>query len=739
MKGLGSAARLLLRISCHAMAMPRRRLSLEQRLTMLPLENAPISRPVAIYWDRNQVPFIEADTDADLATTLGIVHAHLRLAQMELMRRVSQGRLSEVIGRFGLEIDKFARTFDVGRATPAILEMMPSETRIWLECFARGINHYLSYCRQLPAEFRVLGLGREPWSSADIVTLGRLVAADVNWIVWVRLLRFRKTEHWPVLWQRLLRHDTLSLDSVDSSPALGTFGAMLATSRSGSNSLAVSGARSASGAPLIANDPHLGIMLPNPWLLAGMKSPSHHGVGCMLPGIPFIAFGRNPWIAWGGTNLHAASSDLVGLPSGVKTRLRKEAIAVKGEPDSIIEIPESDWGPIISHLSAFATADERLALRWMGHRPSDEFTAMLRVGRARNCDEFRAAFSGYALPGLQFNVAEISGRVGAVTAVRVPRRDSPPEDLATSPDNGWDEILGSSELPWISDPPSGFIAAANARPEDDRIRIGYFFSPPDRMQRIGELLQDARAVTVDDLMALQRDVHLSRALAERDLLLAWFNQAPSDDGARSIVDALKKWDGNYEAESEGALALELVSYHLARRLVSRDRLQTYDAAWGTRALVWEDFHAADPAVRSRAVCGAIHDAGKNSRGKSWGSYHRLRLVHGFGRIPFFGRAFRFADLPASGNSETLMKTAHGMSNRRHAATYGSVARHISDLSGPDWNYFCLLGGQDGWLGSANFADQVALWRKSEYLFLPLLPESVRAMFPHCTRLKPKAA
>jgi penicillin amidase len=129
-------------------------------------------------------------------------------------------------------------------------------------------------------------------------------------------------------------------------------------------------------------------------------------------------------------------------------------------------------------------------------------------------------------------------------------------------------------------------------------------------------------------------------------------------------------------------------------------------------------------------------AGDFKRGTIWGERHRLRLAHPFGLIPIIGRRYRFADLPASGTSESLMKTAHGLTNRRHSASYGSVARHISDLSDPDANYFALLGGQDGCFGSANFTDQVALWQRGEYVALPLRPSSAAKNFRHRTVLLP---
>src|SRR5258706_1288773 len=279
-----------------ANARPHPRRSLEQRLAMLPLQNAPVSQPVTVFWDDHQIPFIEAQTDEDLAAALGIVHAHLRLGQMELMRRLAQGRISEMVGRFGLGLDRLIRTFDIGRAVPDILATMPVETRNWLENFARGINHCLDHAPERPREFALLDLKRELWSVADLVMLGRLIAADVNWIVWLRLLKFRERADWPELWQRLLRHDTLSFQSDNDGRDLRDAASALSGGglRSGSNSLAVAPARSESGGALIANDPHLSITLPNAWLLAGMKTPPPHAVGPMGPGIPLIAIGRNP-------------------------------------------------------------------------------------------------------------------------------------------------------------------------------------------------------------------------------------------------------------------------------------------------------------------------------------------------------------------------------------------------------------------------------------------------------------
>jgi penicillin G amidase len=219
--------------------------------------------------------------------------------------------------------------------------------------------------------------------------------------------------------------------------------------------------------------------------------------------------------------------------------------------------------------------------------------------------------------------------------------------------------------------------------------------------------------------------------------VSWLRRTAHAPSTGELTAVLEGWDGNYGAASKGALGFELLFFHLAQRLVTPARRSAYEAAWGTRALIWDDVLAAPEDARSRGLRVAARKAAADlRRGTDWGSRHRLSLTHPLGLVPLLGRRYRFADLPAAGTSESLMKTAHGLTNRRHSARYGSVARHISDLADLDANYFALLGGQDGWFGSSNFADQVALWQKGEYVSLPLQPESARKSFRHVTVLSP---
>jgi penicillin G amidase len=737
LKRIAAAIGLLARAAGQSLVHRPRPMSLAERLAMIPLRGAPVKNPVVIHWNENQIPFIEAESDTDLAVGLGVVHAHLRMTQIEIMRRLSQGRVSEIVGGLAFEIDRIVRTFEIGRAAPEILAMMPAESRAWLDAFVRGINHTIASVERLPPESLLLGLGREPWTPEDVVILGRLASADVSWLVWSRMLPLRGRAGWPTLWQQLMRADRLSAFSETNAGESLLGGAL----RSGSNSLVVAASRSASGGALIANDPHLGFTLPNPFLIGAIKSPSHHALGMMIPGIPFIAMGRNPVIAWGGASLHAASSDLVAVPAGAKVTERTETVHIRGEADRTITIRSSVWGPLISDLRPFrrGLGDGDHALRWIGHRPSDEFTAMLAIGRARDFSDVRRALEGFALPGLEMNFAHRSGQIAQFVAAHLPRRhDAHPPDITGPPGEGWDDPVSASALPAHIDPECGYLVSANTRPEANDPIIGFLFSPPGRRHRLIELISASARVDRDTLRRMQTDVQCVESVIERDHIFGWIAGAGiAIAPPERLMRALKEWTGDYDAASEGALAFELVFTHLVRALVPKQRRRAYLATWATRGLLWADVLAADPNVRARALRRALREAARDfGSGADWGSRHRLRLQHVLGVVPLIGRSWRIADIPVSGTSETVMKSAHPATAKRHAARYGTVARHISDMSGADENDFVLLGGEDGWFGSSTATDQVALWRSGEYVRLPLAPETARALFPHRMRLTP---
>ena len=596
----------------------------------------------------------------------------------------------------------------------------------------------------------MLGLDREPWTVADVLTVGRLVGTDVNWLVWLDLLALRGRADWPALWARLLEAGRASTPSF--SGEAGALGALLGSAaRSGSNSLALAPSRTATGGAILANDPHLGITVPNLWLAAGIRSPSYHAVGLMGPGLPVFAIGRTPRIAWGGTNMRAASSDLVdvsGLPESAFSE-RRERIGVRWWFDAEAVVRETPWGPVVTDAPQLAESGlPPAALKWTGHAPSDEIGAMLAAMRARDFSEFRAAFSAFAVPGQNMLYADVDGNIGQVMAVRLPARSGPPPDLVVPPDRAaaWDAMLSAAELPFALNPEEGFLASANNRPAAAGPPVGFFFSSDDRARRMADIVAAEAPMGFADVAALQRDTRMISAGRTRDLFVARLDSS----GPRRVGRPARRRGAPPAARMGRA----------PPRGVGRGR----------------DLRAIPPRLRPRVLPGGVrrrrrrrlrrgrahrHAAARTrGRGGRGGRPRRARRGprrrgRGAGRLCDMGRHAPAAASPirspprrcweaatASPNTasaavpQTLMKTAHDAAGERHFVQYGANARHISDMADPDANYFVLLGGQDGWLGSSTLLDQWPLWRDGDYVRMPLTPDAVRAAFPRVMTLEP---
>jgi len=721
--------------------------SLDERLAMFPAR-APVAGPVTIWWNERQVPFIEAANDRDAAFALGLVHAHLRLGQMEVMRHVSQARISEIAGPIPQvgAIEQALRILDLGRTSKAVYASMPAESKAWLDAFVEGVNHYQDGATELPHEFALLGLDREKWHAEDILTIGRLASVDVSWFSWFRLMALRQRADWPQLWREILEEGVASAPSFEwtSSNALNDLSRLLATSsRTGSNSMAVAAAKTETGAAMIANDPHLGISLPNLWVLAGVKSPSYNIVGFMVPGVPFVAVGRNADIAWGGTNMRSAGSDLFDVRSipaeQIKTRV--EVVTTRWWFDSDVTIRDTPYGPILSDAEILPKRDgEMFALKWIGHYPSDEITAMLAVNRARNWDEFRTALEGFSISPQNFLFADVRGNIGQVTATHLPRRSKElPADLVRpmSDATAWREIVTSRDLPSAYNPSAGFLASANNRAAEAPVPIGYFFSADDRVMRMQELLSGKPRVTADDLKRIQLDTYSRSSVTMRNAFVKRLRaerlQLTADQGR--VADAIAAWDGNYERKSKGAVAFEGTMAAFLPAAFAKHEIAALDAVGSPyyRLAVRLSELKAD-AFRAATIAGLESGAQAGRTYATWGDMHRMIVQGSFAAIPVIGGRYVFDDLPAAGSSETLLKTDHDTTAERHGARYGAQARHVSDLSDPDANWFVMLGGNDGWYNSSTFRDQVTAFQNGQTFKLPLRIETVRATFKHKTKL-----
>ena len=739
---------ILISLSCvKIITMKPSRIDEVDRLASFPDSDLPLEKPVTLYWNAYKVPFIIAETDADCAFTLGMVHAHLRLGQMNLFRQVVRGRLSESLGPFVTQIDQTIRTMQLGMAVDSMEVQLPEKTRTWLSNYVRGLNHYQENLSEEPFEVRLLGLSRDPWTVKDILLLGRLMAIDVNWANWFSWLKLRDKPYWDKMWERFVN------SGLNSTPTFSTpsasFNAMLSAGmKSGSNALAVHGSKTGGEGALMASDPHLGLQLPNTWLVAGYKCPSYHVLGLMFPGVPMVLVGRNENIAWAGTNMRSASSDLYELQDHYSDSIAVEndTIKVRWWKDKPIELRTSPLGPIISDAPLFSAKDNQtLALKWVGHDVSDEFSSFLDVNAAEDWDDFRSAFQPYGVSGQNFVYAGNDGHIGMVLALMLPERhpDLRPE-LTLNPDSlthAWTGTLRSIELPHALDPASGFIASTNNRPVEMHPPIGYFFSANDRIDRLSQLLSQDERIDIDDLKRIQEDVCIPSAIAVRDIILSRLKEDILDASERPAVEILKAWNGEYTEESIGPVVFEIFMTHFVTRYYG----DTYDEDFAELLLASEqkNFFAAEDmdadttgTIDGYLMAALEATAEEYRKYENWGDMHRLKLSHPLGNIPLVGGRYRFGDYPARGSYNSLMKTAHNTTNKRHSTFYGANSRFICKVNDLNANWFVLLGGQDGWMGSDHFTDQVDLWLKGKYIEIPMDTEIVASTFKSRIDLTP---
>jgi len=743
---------IVLMISCVAVitTSPKQR-NLTQRLESFPTANLPLKDSATIYWNTYLIPFIDARNDEDCAFLLGMVHAHLRLAQMTIFRRVAEGRLAESAGPFATSIDHSLRIINFGAAVDSIEKELPLKTRSWLQNFVNGINFYQDNMVDIPVELKLLNLQPEPWEIKDILRLGRLASADVNWFNWFQWLKLREKPYWDQLWTRFLDLGFQSTPSFSTNAA--AFDVLINSGiKSGSNAVAISASCSADGNAILASDPHLGLQLPNWWLIAGYQCPSFQVVGLMFPGAPMILVGRNRFIAWGGTNMRSASSDLYELNSEQfqNIKSRNEKIKVRWWKDKEVEVRTSEWGPIISDAPLFkAKEGQTLSIKWVGYQITDEFTSFMKLNQATNWTEFQYAFEGYGVSGQNFLYADTEGHIGMVAAVKIPDRSQVrPDDFILNPDNpqhNWNGIIGSNDLPSIFDPEEGFIVSANNRPFIHNPPIGYFFSANDRVDRLKELFQKNDQIDLDYVKKTQVDVFVPSAIKARNALIEKMDSfnlcKSSDQKGIDFFTTLNEWDGNYHVNSKGAVAFQMLVYHFVQdyytKIFDEDIAKMLFSSEHVNIFLQQDLANGEATLLKGSLENALFKAIKDfHQFKNWGKMHRLKLSHPLGRIPLIGRKFRFGDYPAEGSYNSLTKTAHNISNKRHETFYGANSRFIAMMKDLDENYFVLLGGQDGWLGSDHFIDQVPLWLKGEYIQIPLRIESVRESFSYQIQLEP---
>ncbi len=721
------------------------------------VQAAGLGAAVEVLRDRHGIPHVYASSLQDAHFALGFVHAQDRLWQMEMNRRIGSGRLAEILGPAALEADRFTRTLGLRRVAAENLARYDDDTRRLLDAYAAGVNAFLAGKPVLPPEFWLLDVAPEPWSALDSIVWTKLMAWDLggNWRSELLRMRLSRTLSVERIQELLPPYpgdsppaipDLKSLyTGVEKKPAANPVFSVYGPDPEflgGSNSWVVSGARSASGKPLLANDPHLGLTAPPVWYFAHLHAPGLDAIGATLPGVPAILVGRNERIAWGLTNTGADVQDLYLERLDGSFAETEEIIKVKGAPDERLKVRRSRHGPLISDVARpaleAAPRGYAVALAWTALAADDlSMQAALRLARARDWNELLAAGRMLHAPPQTVSYADVDGNIGFVAAGRVPVR-KPANDLrGLAPAPGWDArydwagYIPFEELPQAYNPRGGTVVLANHKivPPGYRHHITYEWQPPYRARRINELLNE-RKHDLSSFKQMHSDV-VSLAVRE---LLPRFLAGKSD--AR-----LAAWDGSMSVERAEPLLMAAWWREFARALYADELGDAFRANWAARAVFVDNVlarqrHWCDD-VRTPALetCEEILAASLNKakeeieknygKDPAWGEAHVARHRHRpFTRQPWLARVFDIR-VPSGGDAYTVNVGAMDFNDEAEpfANRHAPSLRMVADLGAPQDSVFIHSGGQSGNPLSAHYRAFAEPWARGEYV--PMVSERRR--------------
>lgn len=781
------------------------------------LQLAGLGAPVMVHRDASDVTHILASRPRDAWKTIGYVHAQERGWQMEFNRRVMRGELSEVLGTATLETDKLMRTLGIREAAQRQWDGLPPDARLALEAYSEGVNAFFASSSQaLSPEFVLLSVDPGPaaragryWDPLDSVGWSIMMALDLggNWGNEFARLTAVQTLDTPALWDLfppypgeppaatadlaglyrgldLYRPEPRTTSSAAPRPQgmaaligrdLQRWADELGNIEGkGSNNWVVSGARSQTGMPLLANDPHLGLSAPAIWYFARLQAPDADGVkgmdviGATLPGTPFVVLGRTGQVAWGFTNTGPDVQDLyleqinpanpaqyrvpssTAEPRWADFSLRMETIRVKGQPDVSHMVRSTRHGPVLSdaqarHGEVMDTRRFVLSLRWTAlDSDNRNVVATLESNRAQSVAELTRAFADFHAPMQNVLMADRSGVIAYKAVGKVPVRAADNDIRGVAPSPGWDARYDwVGWLPYEDTPQDsgerGWIATANQRihAADYPHFITQDWAPPYRQERIEALLEATPQHTVASFQAMHGDLQSAATVR----LLPFLQKTASNHPLAGAAQAqLKAFDGEMLAERAAPLIytawVDVFTRQVVGERLGKERfesmygkrlfrnavegiLERNDAAWcGT---------AGCDAASTRALDTALDQLrkthGDDVSAWRWADAHPAISIHRplsnvKSLAPFFE-----VRTPTGGDPFTINVGQYHLDKldapyaNRHAASL----RAIYDLADLDNSRFIYQTGQSGNVFSGRYRDMSKTWSAVEYRSLKMRP------------------
>ena len=767
------------------------RLALGQRLPIIKgqLEIDGLCQPVLIRRDQYGIPYIEAQTEQDGWYGLGFCHGQDRAFQLESLLRVVRGTLAEIIGPDALPMDRFSRRVGFHWAAQQQWAVLNEEVRHWAEAYARGINAGITRgCSKRAHEFVLLGIQPTCYTAIDAVAVNKLLAFRLssNWDI--ELMRLRVlTQDGPEALTALdaAYPDWLPVTSPPKALAgqtidylaqdLMLFGEMIQASGA-SNNWVVASARSATGRPLLANDPHLSPSLPSSWYLAHLHTPQWTVAGVSFVGTPTFPAAHNGFAAWGITAgmidntdlfIEEIGSDGRSIRQGdhfISCELRREKIQVKGQGIIEEDILLTPRGPLISPVLQDMPTAISLSATWLAARP---LQGLLYLQRTQSFEEFRRYFAQW--PGVSLNMAyaDTSNTIGWQLIGEAPQRR---KGWGTLPTMGWDEEAGwqdepvpFEQLPFLVNPEIGFVATANTQPtrEATGAFLGVDWLDGYRLVRINEVLDLRRDWDLAGLQALQLDQVTVPWRELRPIVLSMPVKTKAIQQGLAILEA---WDGRVSADSAAATLFECFKVEIMRRAVRAKAPRTADWVLGKSPTPMMA-HSLLSLSRMRHLSGLLRQQpdgwfengwpqeiaealdqvmrelaaryGADATQWAWGRVAPLTLEHPLGKRTPLNRVFNIGPFPWGGDENTIGQRAINLFKPTGNARGIASLRMVIDVGNWDASRYILPGGQSGNPLSPHYADQLPLWQQGEGVAIAWSPAQVEQAAKTSLRLVPK--
>jgi penicillin G amidase len=759
---------------------------------------------VTVRRDGRGIPYIEAKNHHDLYFAQGFVTASDRLWQMDVFRRNARGQLAEIFGTVVLEEDKRHRTFGFAQVAEAEAAQAPPQVKGLLDAYAAGVNAYIATldAKSWPPEFQLLQYKPAPWTPADslLVIKNFFEALSNTW----RLDVMREgLADLPAAKRALLLPETSKLDvlvvgaddarksAVASQPpmnaglpqevlnelardaelearSLSRIG-LYAESLAASNNWVVSGAHTASGKPLLANDPHLASSAPPIWYLVHLSVRGMRVAGVTAAGLPGVVIGHNEHIAWGFTNVGPDVQDVYLekfdpqnpkrylTPSGWRdAEIRHEEIKVrKGFADSSTDIVPLDvtitrHGPIVLEKEG-----RRYALRWTALDPTLHAASVNQTfNRAQNWNEFVDSLRSYNGPMQNMVYADDAGHIGYYAPGKVPIRKtgdgSVPYDGSTD-DGEWTGYIPFEKLPHVYNPSSGIIVTANQRVvgRDYPYFLTHSWAQPYRANRILELIKQKPKLTADDFRAIQGDVFTRAGDTFAKAVVKTLKgqvTSPADDQLIETLAALEKWDARLNADSNvGPIAAQMrIAFRtrIINAAIGEERARTFGWANLDTTLDWilteqpadwlpKDFKSYAELLRAcytDARASLTKSLGADQTKWTWGNMVKARFPHPMASAPLVGLQFAIPQFPQNGTGVLLGATVN----------VGSAVsmRLIADASDWDKTQHGITTGESGIPTSPHWTDQLEDWRAVTPGVFPFTDAAIAKATKETTILEP---